>query len=47
MGRFDNIHGDEHLVECHRDCEDYCECAAIDADQKAEDDFELYREQEF
>ena len=46
MGRFDNIHGDEHLVECRRDCGYYCNCDEIDADEKAEADFEAWRDEQ-
>lgn len=45
-GMMDGWHGDEHLVECRRDCKDYCECAEIDADIKADADYESWRDEQ-
>lgn len=38
MGRYDNIHGDENLIECINGCTDECSCE-YEAECNKADDF--------
>lgn len=41
LGLNDILHGDEHLADCHRDCDYFCQCERIDmAEREAWEELE-------